>query len=62
MSQVQHNYEMEDAFRKCPVCDFDAGFNNAFERIEGSEEIRWMLVCPECQSVFDIGLRATLKK
>ena len=43
-------------FKKCPACGYEDGFHSMFRKEDG--KTRWLLICPECHQVFDIGLDA----
>jgi len=53
---------LKGTFKVCPSCGYQDGFHAMFDRIESSEqgECRWLLICPSCHRVFDIGLRARI--
>ena len=54
--------QVKGTFRACPNCEYRDGFHAMFDQIESSEqgEYRWLLICPSCHEVFDIGLQARL--
>lgn len=45
---------MKDEFRVCPECGYRDGFHSMFRK--QGETIRWLLICPSCHKLFDIGL------
>ena len=59
MEQEVHKIEMQSEFRVCPVCGYEDGFHAMFKKQEG--RIRWLLICPSCHKLFDIGLTANLE-
>lgn len=48
--------EFEDIFKVCPECGYKDGFHSMFERAEMGNKLEWYFICPDCSSVFDIGL------
>lgn len=52
--------EMQTEFRVCPACGYQDGFHSMFRR-EG-EGTSWLLICPSCHKLFDIGLKTSLEK
>jgi hypothetical protein len=38
------------------------GFHAMFERIGNGESFSWKLICPNCEKVFDIGLKVTIDR
>lgn len=52
--------QVEGTFKVCPSCGYEDGFHAMFEGIgtSGDGVCRWLLICPGCSMVFDIGLRA----
>lgn len=52
--------EMQTEFRVCPACGYEDGFHSMFRKKEA--DIRWLLVCPSCHKLFDIGLTASLEQ
>jgi hypothetical protein len=60
MAQEQREIKKVDVevrFRDCPVCGYTDGFHNMFEDA-GDGKLNWYLICPQCSSIFDIGLKA----
>ncbi|MFV0436130.1 MAG: hypothetical protein ACK5PS_01865 [Desulfopila sp.] len=49
-------HRMQDTFRVCPTCGYRDGFHSSFLKTEGVT--KWLLVCPACHDIFDIGLTA----
>ena len=47
-------YAMNDEFRVCPECGYRDGFHSMFRK--QGETTRWLLICPGCHKIFDIGL------
>jgi len=45
---------MQDEFRVCPECGCRDGFHSIFRKED--ETTRWLLVCPACHKIFDIGM------
>ena len=54
MDYEVNKVEMDGEFKVCPECGYKDGFHSMF-KIEG-EITRWYFICPNCHSVFDIGL------
>ena len=46
--------EFEGEFSTCPRCAYRDGFHATFKKDGGV--VRWLLTCPSCREVFDIGL------
>ena len=54
---MDHNVEkveMKEEFRVCPACGYRDGFHSMFRK--QGEINRWLLICPSCHKLFDIGL------
>ena len=51
-----HKIEMKSEFRSCPTCGYRDGFHSMFREEAGVT--RWLLICPSCHDIFDIGLTA----
>ncbi len=45
-----------DEFKVCPECGYKDGFHNVFEGLKKTEAT-WLLICPQCSSMYDIGLK-----
>jgi predicted RNA-binding Zn-ribbon protein involved in translation (DUF1610 family) len=46
--------KMDVEFKVCPECGYKDGFHSMFKK---EDEIKkWFFICPNCHSVFDIGL------
>ena len=45
--------EFKETFKECPTCQYSDGFHSMFEREE--DQVRWLIICPACHRVFDIG-------
>lgn len=56
MDRDVETIEMTDEFRICPACGYRDGFHSLFCTQDGTT--RWLLVCPSCHKIFDIGLTA----
>ena len=41
-------------FTICPVCQYRDGFHTIVKQED--EQLKWLLVCPSCHEIFDIGL------
>ncbi len=59
--EIQADYEivakdMQKEFKVCPACGYGDGFHSMFRKQD--QEICWLLICPACHAVFDIGLKA----
>ncbi len=50
--------EIENSFKNCPECGYKDGFHSMFEKIKDTDELKWKFICPNCSSVFDLGLKA----
>ena len=44
----------EDEFKICPSCGYKDGFHSMLKKEADAK--RWLLICPSCHKVFDIGL------
>ena len=53
--------EMGQVFRDCPQCGYTDGFHNMFEK-DDNGKVRWYFICPQCSSIFDIGLMVSSGK
>jgi hypothetical protein len=60
MEQDVQKIEMQDEFRVCPACGYQDGFHSLFRR--QGKGIRWLLICPSCHKLFDIGLTASMEQ
>lgn len=47
--------ELGQLFKVCPVCGYENGFHNSF-RVRKDGDYDWLFVCPNCASVFNVGL------
>ena len=45
--------EMKDELKKCPECGYKNGFHSMFRK--DNKTTKWLFICPECHSIFDIG-------
>ena len=45
-----------EEFTVCPTCGYEDGFHGVFENLKGPGAARWLLICPQCSSKFDLGL------
>lgn len=54
--------KVEKVFKVCPNCGYKNGFHAMFERIGNGESFSWKLICPNCEKVFDIGLKVTIDR
>jgi hypothetical protein len=48
--------DMGRQFRDCPACGYTDGFHNMFENADKPGLLNWYFICPQCSSIFDIGL------
>jgi uncharacterized protein (UPF0212 family) len=48
--------DMGRQFRECPACGYTDGFHNMFEKADKPGLLKWYFICPQCSSIFDIGL------
>ena len=46
--------DMGKEFKVCTVCKYEDGFHSVFKKEGGVT--KWLLICPSCHNVFDIGL------
>lgn len=53
MDREVKKIEFKDAFKDCPECGYKDGFHSIFEK--KGDTTRWLFICPNCHSVFDIG-------
>ena len=60
MTNEAQKITMEKKFKICPVCGYEDGFHSMFERMGNGGELSWKLICPDCHSIFDIGLKAKI--
>ncbi len=60
MEQGIRKTEMQDEFRVCPACGYKDGFHSMFKR--QGEKLCWLLICPSCHKLFDIGLTASMEQ
>lgn len=51
--------QMGRQFRDCPACGYTDGFHNMFEKTDKPGVLKWYFICPQCSSIFDIGLTVT---
>ncbi len=49
-----NDVKMEEEFKICPSCGYTDGFHSMFKKEE--DITKWLLICPSCHNVFDIGL------
>ena len=60
MDEEATKVKAEKVFKVCPNCGYKNGFHAMFERISESTAFSWKLICPQCEKVFDIGLKVHL--
>ena len=48
--------KMGSTFRDCPACGYQDGFHSMFKKQANTRRLKWLLICPMCSSIFDIGL------
>ena len=58
--RIPEKMPMGPQFRDCPYCGHEDGFHSMFRREGPGNELSWMLICPCCHRIFDIGLKASL--
>jgi hypothetical protein len=58
MEQEIQKIDMKNDFRVCPACGYADGFQSMFK----GQLIRWLLTCPSCHELYDIGLTARLEQ
>ena len=54
MKKETRQIDLKEGFDQCPACSYDGGFLSTFERIGGSSQVAWILVCPECRARYDL--------
>ncbi|MBW2192612.1 MAG: hypothetical protein JRF27_02385 [Deltaproteobacteria bacterium] len=60
MDREVKQIEFKDEFKDCPECGYKDGFHSIFKK-DGNTS-KWFLICPNCHSIFDIGLTVSLHK
>lgn len=53
MDREVKQIEIKDEFKNCPECGYKDGFHSMFKK--DGNTTKWLLICPDCHSVFDIG-------
>jgi len=48
--------KMGPLFRDCPACGYQDGFHSMFKKQANTRRLKWLLICPMCSSLFDVGL------
>lgn len=61
MTKEVTKIKIEDELKVCPNCGYEDGFHSMFDRVGGSEDLSWKLICPNCHKIFDIDLKAKIK-
>jgi len=56
MNYEIHKVDFDEEFKVCPECGYKDGFHSMFKK-EG-DITKWLLICPSCHSIFDIGFTA----
>jgi len=56
MEKEVKKIKMGEEFSVCPTCGFSKGFHNMFKKKVENGHLEWYLICPKCESVYDIGL------
>ena len=59
MSESKREIEMLEMGKElsvCPSCGYENGFHNMFKKEPYGGNIKWLLICPQCGSTFNIGL------
>jgi len=56
MDYEVNKVDIKEEFKVCPSCDYKDGFHSMFKK-EG-DIIKWLFICPNCHSVYDIGFTA----
>jgi uncharacterized C2H2 Zn-finger protein len=46
-----------EEFKVCPKCGYEDGFHSVFEGLGKADAVKWLLICPQCSSMYDIGLK-----
>jgi len=57
-----HHMDMKDELTRCPDCDYDGGFHSIFVNEHTNGSVKWLLICPNCRSKYNVGLTALLVK
>lgn len=52
--------KVDQVFKVCPNCEYKNGFHAMFERKGKSASFSWKLICPNCEKIFDIGLKVSI--
>lgn len=56
MDYEVNKVDINEEFKICPSCDYKDGFHSMFKKEGG--RIKWLFICPNCHSVYDIGFTA----
>jgi hypothetical protein len=47
---------MGEVFNVCEACGYSDGFHNMFRKTSENGQMHWLLICPNCSTIYDIGL------
>jgi hypothetical protein len=62
MKEEVTTVKVEKVFKVCPNCGYKNGFHAMFEKIGESASFSWKLICPNCEKIFDIGLKVKIDR
>lgn len=54
MSREINVIPFDKEFKVCPACKYRDGFHTMVKQED--EQLKWLLICPSCREIFDIGL------
>jgi len=60
MKEEVTTIKVEKVLKVCPNCGYKNGFHAMFEKIGASTSFSWKLICPNCEKIFDIGLKVKI--
>lgn len=53
MNYQVNRVQLSGEFKVCPSCNYQDGFHSMFK--EDGAATKWLFICPNCHSVFDLG-------
>ena len=62
MKEEVTTIKVENVFKVCPNCGYKNGFHAMFEKIGAGVSFSWKLICPNCEKIFDIGLKVKIDR
>ena len=61
MAAKVEKIKIDRVFKVCPSCGYKNGFHSMYERIGKGKQFSWKLICPQCEKIYDVGLKVRIE-